>query len=102
MAHRHREIKHDVRSLLRPSEQLLLILEGLYVRPGGERDSDLKAPLPISSDDTSLVLPSEEPRVVLAIIEHVDHAMEEYGRSILNTFTLSFSAKRSLKCVSLH
>jgi hypothetical protein len=103
MAHRHRlEIERDVRSLLRPSEQLVFILKRSYLRRGGEGDSDLKAPPSISSDDTSLVPPSEETRVILAIVGHMNNAMEERGRSILNTFTLSFSAEHSLKCVSLH
>jgi hypothetical protein len=103
MAHRHREIERDVRSLLRPSEQLRLILEGSYLRPGGERDPDLKAPSLISSDDTNPVPPSEESCVVLAIVGHLGHATEEYGRSILNTFAMSlFFAEHSLKCVSLH
>ncbi len=91
-----------MRSLLRPSERLLLVLEGSHLRPGGESERDSKASPPISFDDTSLESASEESRVILAVVGHVNHAMEEYGRSLLNIFLLSSSAKHSPKRVSLH
>jgi len=89
------ELERDVRSLLRPSEHLVLILEGSHLRRGGQRDP--KAPPPISFDHTTLGSPSEESRVILAIVGHVNHAREANGRSILNTFALSLSAKHSPK-----
>ena len=95
MADRHWEPEYDVRSLLRPSEHLVLILKGSHLRRGGERDP--RAPPPISFDHTNLGSPSEESRVVLAIVGHVDHAREVNGRSILDTLVLSLSAKHSPK-----
>jgi len=68
----------------------VLILEGSHLRRGGERDP--KAPPPISFDHTTLGSSSEESRVILAIVGHVNHARETNGRSILNTFALSLSA----------
>jgi len=74
------EPEHDVRSLLRPSERLLLVLEGSHLRPGEESERDSEASPPISFDDTNLESASEESRVILAVVGHVNHAMEEYGR----------------------
>lgn len=90
MAHRHWEPEHDVRSSLRPSEHLVLILEGSHLHRGGERDP--KAPPPISFDHTTLGSSFKESRVILAIVGHVNHARETNGRSIFNTFALSLSA----------
>ena len=95
MPHWHWEPERYVRSLLRPSEHLVLILEGSHFYRGGERDP--KAPPPISFDHTTLGSPSEESRAILAIVEHVDHAREANGRSILNAFALSLSAEHSPK-----
>jgi hypothetical protein len=71
-----------VQSLLRPSERLILVLEGSYLPHGEERDSD--ASPPISSGDINPESSSEETRVILAIVEHVNHAMGESGRLILD------------------
>jgi hypothetical protein len=78
MAHWER----DVQSLLRPSERLLFTLEGSYLQHGLESDSETSTP--ISPDKTSLGS-SEETPVILAIVGHVDHAMGESGRLILDT-----------------
>jgi hypothetical protein len=72
-----------VQSLLRPSERLLLTLEGSYLQHDLEGDSETS--LPISFGDTSLGSSSEETRVILAIVGHVDDAMGESGRLILDT-----------------
>jgi hypothetical protein len=90
MAHWER----DVQSLLRPSERLLLTLEGSYLPHGWETDSEASPP--------GMGSPPEEARVILAIVEHVNRAMGESGRLILDAFALSFYAKHPLKCVPLH
>lgn len=93
----------DVRSLLRPSEHLLLVLEGssLPHASGRAESEDSKAPPPISSEEANMGS-SEEPRVILAVVGHMNQAKEESGRSMLNNFTSSFRAKDSPKRVSLH
>jgi len=90
----------DVRSLLRPSEHLLLTLEGSFLRRGLKSDSEESPPTFVG--DTSLGSSSEEARVILAIVVHVHHAMGEPGRLIMNTFTPPSCAKHLLKCVPLH
>lgn len=83
--------ERNVRSLLRPSEHLLLTLEGSYLRHHG-RESDSDASLESS----------EESHVILAIVVHVNQVTEESGRSIINTFALSSCADHPPKCVPLH
>jgi len=78
----------------------VLTLEGSHLRRGGERDP--KAPPPISFDRTTLGSPSEKSRVTLAIVGHVNHAREANGRSMLNTFPLSLSAKYPSQSVFLY
>lgn len=96
MVHRER----DVRSLLRPSEHLLLILEGFFLRHGLKSDSEASSPTLVG--DTSLESSSEETRVILAIIVHVDHAVGESGRLIINTFAPPSCAEHLPKCVPLY
>jgi hypothetical protein len=87
MAHWER----DVRSLLRPSEHLLLVLEGSSPPHGWAESENSKAPPPISSDKASLGSSSDGSRVVLAVVGHImNQAMEESGRSMLNNLPLSF------------
>jgi hypothetical protein len=74
--------ERDVRSLLRPSEHLLVILEGSSLRHDRlPLDPHPKAP-PTSFDDTNVTSsgPFEELRVVLAIVGHDDRALGESGR----------------------
>ncbi|KAF8491842.1 DNase I-like protein, partial [Russula emetica] len=75
--------ERDVRSLLRPSEHLLLILEGAFLRHGLKGDSEASSPTFVG--DASLGSSSEEPRVILAIVVHVDHAIGESGSVFLYT-----------------
>ena len=96
MAHWER----DVRSLLRPSEHLLLILEGSFLRHGLKGDSEASSPT--FSGDTSLGSSSEEARVILAIVTHADHATGESGRLILDAFAPPSCAKHILKRLPLH
>lgn len=92
--------KRVVRSLLRPSEHVLLILEGSFLRQGLKGDSEASSPTFVG--DTSLGSSSEETRVILAIVVHVDHAIGESGRLIINaSVPLSF-AEHLPKCVPLH
>ena len=93
MAHWER----GVRLLLRPSEHLLLILEGSSLRHDRRRSPPPKAPTPASSGNASLA-PSglsagEGSRVILAIVGHKDHAAGESGRSMLHTLSLPLRAK---------
>jgi hypothetical protein len=83
--------ERDVRSLLRPSESLLLILDGSSLRHDrlGRRSPRPEAPPSTFLDDTSLASlgPSEGSRVILAVVGHDGLAMGESGRLILDTFT---------------
>jgi hypothetical protein len=89
-----------VQSLLRPSERLLLTLEGSYLPHGSEGESEALAPDDTSSGPSPS---SEEPRVILAVVEHVNRATSgESGRLILDASALSFYANHPLKCVPLH
>jgi hypothetical protein len=92
--------ERDVRSLLRPSEHLLLILEGAFLRHGLKGDSEASSPNFVG--DASLGSSSEEPPVILAIVVHVDHAIGESGRLIINAFAPPSCAKHLPKCVPLH
>jgi hypothetical protein len=92
--------KRNVRSLLRPSEHLLLILEGSFLRHGLKSDSEASSPTFVG--DTSLGSSEEEARVILAIVVHVDHAMGESGRFIINAFAPPSCAKHLPKRVPLH
>ena len=92
--------ERDVRSLLRPSEHLLLILKGSFLRHGLKGDSE-ESP-PTFADDTSLGSSSEEARVILAIVVHVDHATGESGRLIINAFAPPSCVKHLPKRVPLH
>src|SRR5260370_30781764 len=89
-----------VRSLLRPCEHLLLVLEGSPLPRGLKSDSE--ASLPNSFGDTSLGSSSQETRVILAVVAHVNHAVGESGRLIPDISVLSFCAKHPSKCVPLH
>ncbi|KAI0292853.1 hypothetical protein BC826DRAFT_1105265 [Russula brevipes] len=76
--------EHDVRSLLRPSEYLLLVLEGSHLRHHDlERDS--KAPSPTSFNDADMESSYEESRVILAIVGHMSRATGESGSVFLYT-----------------
>ena len=76
--------ERDVQSLLRPSVRLLLTLEGSYLPHGSEGESSL------APGDTNLGSSSEESRVILAVVEHVNRATSgESGRLILDAFALS-------------
>ena len=89
--------ERDVQSLLRPSERLLLTLEGSYLPHGSEGESEALAP-----GDANPGSLSEEPSVILAVVEHVNRATSgESGRLILDAFALSLEAKHPLKCVPL-
>lgn len=79
----HWERAQAVRSLLRPSEHLLLLLEGSFPRHGSESDSEASPATLVG--DTSLGS-SEETHVILAVVVHVDHAIGESGRLIINAF----------------
>jgi hypothetical protein len=91
--------KHNVRSLLRPSEHLLLILKGSFPRHGLERDSEVSPPTFVS--DTSPGSFSEDTRVILAIVVHVDHAIGESGRLIISA-SLHFPVLNTFRSVFLY
>lgn len=75
--------KRNVRSLLRPSEDLLLIFEGSFLRHGLKSDSEASSPT--FDGNTSLESSNEETRVILAVVVHVDHATGESGSVFLYT-----------------
>ena len=90
--------ERDVQALLRPSERPLVTLEGSYLPHGSEGEPEASR-----SGETSPGSSSEESRVILAVVEHVNRATSgESGRLILDAFAPSFYAKRPLKCVPLH
>jgi hypothetical protein len=92
--------KRDVRSLLRPSEHLLLILKGSFLQHGLKGDSEASSPTFVG--EARLGSSSEETRVILAIVVHVDQAVGESGRLIINPLAPPSCAKHLTKCVSLH
>ena len=99
------DLERDVRSLLRPSEYLLVILEGSSLQHGrSPLAPHPKASPPTSSDDKSLASsgPFEGLRIVLAIVGHDDRTMGESGRLTHPTFFLCHLALNCLlKCVPL-
>jgi hypothetical protein len=91
--------ERDVRSLLRPSEHLLVLLEGSSLR----HDRPPPAPHPKTSPPTSLDITSAAPsgpleglRVVLVIVGHDDRAIGESGRLTRPTFSLCHLALNCL------
>lgn len=92
--------KRNVRSLLRPSEHLILLLKGFFLRNGSKSDSEASPATAVG--DTSLGSISEDIRVILAVVGHVDRAVGESGRLMINAFTSPCCAEHLLKCVPLH
>lgn len=79
--------EHDVRSLLRPSEYLLLVLEGSHLRHH-DSEKDSKSLSSTFFNDTDMESSSEGSHVILAIVGHMNRATGESGRSILDIYAL--------------
>ena len=75
--------ERDVRSLLRPSEHLLLTLKGSTLRRGSEGNTESETTQTPVGDSISRSS-SEDTHVILAVVGHVDRATGESGRLIFH------------------